>query len=77
MKVKIAVTSNDGEEAIFTDLNSGDAGNIKRADSAATRDEFLSDLAVGAVLEVDRETTHSKRVFRNKFRARVKECKKA
>jgi hypothetical protein len=64
MKVKIKITSNNGEEVIFRDMDNGDTGNIKRLDSAATRDEFLSDLAVGTVLEVDRETTHSKRVFR-------------
>lgn len=76
MKVKIKITSNNGEEAIFRDMDSGDTGNIKRLDSAATRDEFLSDLAVGTALEVDRETTHSQRVFREKFRAGVKVCKK-
>jgi hypothetical protein len=75
VKVKIKITSNNGEKAIFTDMDSGDTGNIKRLDSAATRDEFLSDLAVGTVLEVDRETTHSKRVFRKKFRAGVRECR--
>ncbi|MGA7852818.1 MAG: hypothetical protein WCA15_05785 [Candidatus Acidiferrales bacterium] len=76
MKVKIKITSNSGEEAIFKDMDSGNTGSIKRIDSAATRDEFLSDLSVGMVLEVDRETTHSKRVFRKRFRAGVKECKK-
>lgn len=76
MKVNIKITSNNGQVAIFSDMNSGDTGNIKRSDSAATRDEFLTDLAVGSVLEVERETTHSKRVFRKKFRAGVRECKK-
>jgi hypothetical protein len=75
MKVKIKITSNSGDEATFRDMESGNTGSIKRLDSAATRDEFLSDLSVGTVLEVDRETTHSKRVFRKKFRAGVKECR--
>jgi hypothetical protein len=76
MKVKIKITSNNGEEAIFRDIDSRNTGTIKRIDSAATRDEFLCDLAVGTVLEADRETTRSTRVFRKKFRAGGRECKK-
>jgi mannose/fructose-specific phosphotransferase system component IIA len=76
MKVSIKITSNDGEVAFFTDMDSGTTGNIERVNSAATRDEFLTDLAVGTVLEVNRETADSERDFRKKFRAGVNQCKK-
>lgn len=77
MKVSIKITSNNGEVAFFRDMESGSTGNIRRTDSAATRNEFLSDLAVGTVLQVDREASHSERVFRKKFRAGVHACKKS
>ena len=72
----LKITSNDGEQAIALDLDLKQEVIFIRKDVGATVEDFVKDLAVGAVLKATATPTPTERVHKARYRQMCNDARK-